>query len=175
MLFGFCFLIDKRIINFLGSYETLRKKGFMQDAQGKIIFWESVLIGGIVGVAGAWTASPFYLIKTQIQSQAAQDIAFGHQHKHKGMFSGLATIYKTNGIKKGIYRGAFSALPRAFVGSTSQLTSFSLAKEWLTELGLFPNSPLIKTFAASMVGGIFVGINMTPFDLVSTRLYNQGR
>lgn len=35
-----------------------------------------------------------------------------------------------------------------------------------------PNS-VMTTFAASMIGGIVVTICMTPFDVVSTRLYNQ--
>lgn len=31
----------------------------------------------------------------------------------------------------------------------------------------------MATFAASMIGGVAVTIFMTPFDVVSTRLYNQ--
>lgn len=39
---------------------------------------------------------------------------------------------------------------------------------------ILDNSPLLNTFAASMLGGIAITLMMTPFDLVSTRLYNQG-
>lgn len=150
------------------------KKGLMRDSEGKIVFYKSVIGGGACGAMGAFTASPLFLIKTQIQSQAAKEIAFGHQHGHDGMFSGLKNIYKSGGITRGLFRGASASLPRAFIGSTSQLTSFSYCKEWLTHHNMFVDSPVLKAFFSSMVGGIVVAINMTPFDLISTRIYNQG-
>jgi hypothetical protein len=32
----------------------------------------------------------------------------------------------------------------------------------------------MNTFVSSMIGGVIVGIVMAPFDVISTRLYNQG-
>jgi solute carrier family 25 protein 34/35 len=75
---------------------------------------------------------------------------------------------------KGLFRGGSSAVPRAFVGSTSQLTSFAYCKEFMRKYDILTNSPLLMTFTASMVGGVAISLMMTPFDLVSTRLYNQG-
>lgn len=133
-----------------------------------------MIAGAICGVMGAWTASPFYLIKTQLQAQAAKEIAFGHQHGHESMIGGLRNIYKKGGISKGLFRGAVASIPRAGVGSCAQLTSFSYCKEWLNEYQSLNNYPVGKAFIASMVGGVVVAFSMTPFDLVSTRLYNQG-
>lgn len=39
---------------------------------------------------------------------------------------------------------------------------------------MFAKRPLLNTFVSSMVGGIVVTLCMTPFDVVMTRLYNQG-
>jgi hypothetical protein len=39
---------------------------------------------------------------------------------------------------------------------------------------IFSKKPLLNTFTSSMVGGIVVTLCMTPFDVVMTRLYNQG-
>ena len=60
------------------------------------------------------------------------------------------------------------------MGSTSQLTSFAYCKEFMRKYDILQNSPLIMSFVASMVGGVAISVMMTPFDLVATRLYNQG-
>lgn len=156
-----------------GLYQIITEKGLMNDDQGKLIFYRSLLFGGICGSFGAYLASPFYLVKTHIQSQASKEIAFGHQHKYSGTISAFKMIYKKEGIK-GLFRGSTSAVPRAFVGSTSQLTSFSYCKEWMKNHNVLQNNPILGSFAASMVGGVAISVAMTPFDLVSTRLYNQG-
>jgi solute carrier family 25 protein 34/35 len=156
-----------------GLYQILDDKGYMKDKKGNLVFYKSVLIGGFAGASGAFIASPFYLIKTHLQSQASKEIAFGHQYHYKGTWSGLWGVFKEQGVK-GLFRGGSSAVPRAFVGSTSQLTSFAYCKEFMRKYDILTNSPLLMTFTASMVGGVAISLMMTPFDLVSTRLYNQG-
>lgn len=64
---------------------------------------------------------------------------------------------------------------RAFVGSPSQLTSFALTKDLLKTNEFFIQHSVLSSFVASIVGGIFQTACMTPFDLVSTRLFNQGK
>ncbi|XP_017781807.1 PREDICTED: solute carrier family 25 member 35-like [Nicrophorus vespilloides] len=157
----------------LGSYQTLANRGFMTDEKGKIVFYRTVIAGGVCGGVGAIIGSPLYLIKTHLQANAAKEIAFGHQHQHGGMVQGFANIFKSHGVT-GLFRGASAAIPRAFFGSTAQLTSFNYCKVWLANYDFFKGKPLSSTFAASMVGGIVVAVVMTPFDLISTRLYNQG-
>jgi solute carrier family 25 protein 34/35 len=63
---------------------------------------------------------------------------------------------------------------RAVVGSSAQLTSFAKTKDFLKDYEVFQHSTVLTAFAASIVGGVFQAVCMTPFDLVSTRLYNQG-
>lgn len=76
---------------------------------------------------------------------------------------------------RGLYRGSTSAIPRSFLGSTAQLTTFTYSKEISQKYKLFSNYPLLETFIASMVSGIFLSVVITPFDLVCIRLYNQGK
>lgn len=63
---------------------------------------------------------------------------------------------------------------RALVGSSAQLTAFAKAKDYLKEYEIFQRTPLTTSFLASIVSGVFQTVMITPFDLVSTRLYNQG-
>lgn len=64
---------------------------------------------------------------------------------------------------------------RAFVGSPSQLTSFAITKDLLRKKEFFVEHPVCTSLLASIIGGVFQTAFMTPFDLVSTRLYNQGK
>ncbi|KAF5292635.1 hypothetical protein FQA39_LY13968 [Lamprigera yunnana] len=157
----------------LGTYEFGDSKGYIKDKDGNVIFLKSVFFGGVGGMTGQYCASPLYMIKIHLQAQASQSIAVGYQHNHEGTWNTLNKIFKEFGLK-GLFRGAGASIPRAFIASTSQLTSFVYAKEFLNKYQIFPNSPYLKSFLAGMVGGIAISTMVTPFDLILTRLYNQG-
>lgn len=76
---------------------------------------------------------------------------------------------------KGLYRGVHAAVPRASMGSMVQLTSFAYIKDYLKQYETFEEKPILNAFGSSMIVGIFVAASMTPFDLIATRLYNQGK
>ncbi|XP_008198494.2 solute carrier family 25 member 35 isoform X1 [Tribolium castaneum] len=156
----------------LGTFQFGENHGYVTDSEGNLVFYKSVIVGGTGGVVGQYFASPFFLVKTHLQSQAAKAIAVGHQHEHEGTWSAFKKIYHTSGIK-GLFRGAGASIPRAFVGSTSQLTSFKYSKEFLNQYDYFSDKPLLTSFCGSMVGGVAISVMMTPFDLIMTRLYNQ--
>lgn len=40
---------------------------------------------------------------------------------------------------------------------------------------IFTDSPLMTSFVSSMMGGTLMSLAMTPFDVIATRLYNQGK
>ena len=75
----------------------------MKDNKGKLVFYKSLLVGGFAGATGAFIASPFYLIKTHLQSQASKEIAFGHQYHYKGTWSGLWGILKEQGVIQSVF------------------------------------------------------------------------
>ncbi|XP_065156110.1 solute carrier family 25 member 35-like [Atheta coriaria] len=157
----------------LGSYQVIDNSGLIRDDNGQIIFYRNVVAGGLCGATGAFLGSPLYLIKTHLQARAASEIAFGHQHQHTGMIHAFRTIWKDGGVR-GLFRGSTSSLPRACCGSMAQLTSFAYCKQMLAKHAAFKDRPITIAFAASMVGGVITAFAMTPFDLISTRLYNQG-
>ncbi|XP_018565587.1 solute carrier family 25 member 35-like [Anoplophora glabripennis] len=156
----------------LGFYKFADSRGYVRDKEGNIVFYKSVLIGGLGGILGQYFSSPLFLIKTHLQSQSVAAIAVGHQHQHKGTVKALKNIYLQNGVK-GLFRGAVASIPRAFFGSISQLSSFEYAKQFLYTYEYFTDKPLLTSFLGSMVGGVAISVVMTPFDLILTRLYNQ--
>lgn len=82
----------------LGAYQWLDSKGFITDGDGNTIFYRSALASAASGAAGAFFGSPLFLIKTQLQAQAAQNIAVGHQHGHGGGAEALMKIFKAHGV-----------------------------------------------------------------------------
>lgn len=155
----------------LGFYGLADSLGYLRDKQGHLVFTQTLLITGTGSVIGHYLASPFFLIKTHLQSQAIEAIAVGHQHHHENSFTALKKIYNANGIK-GLFRGAVATIPRAFIGGSSQLIAFDYAKQFL-ETHNVTNIRILKSFLSSMVGGVAISVAMTPFDLILTRLYNQ--
>ena len=112
-------------------------------------------------------------MKTHLQAEATETIAVGTQHHHKGVYSALRTILAEHGIM-GLWRGVTGAMPRVSVGSAAQLSSFSKAKEVIINREIFSEGSILVPFSASMIGSVAVVFAMTPFDVISTRLYNQG-
>lgn len=83
---------------FVGLYQWLHKKGYLTKENGKTILHRSAIASALSGAAGAFLGSPLFLVKTQLQSQAAEKISVGTQHGHKGAFAAFKSIYKKDGV-----------------------------------------------------------------------------
>ncbi|XP_020789862.1 solute carrier family 25 member 34 [Boleophthalmus pectinirostris] len=150
----------------LGSYSYCEALGITSFYGG------SLVSGAACGALGAFIASPAYLVKTHLQAQSVQAIAVGHQHNHLGVSDAFVTIYRREGLI-GLWRGVNGAVPRVMVGSAAQLATFTSAKEWVSQSQWFTSSKFLTALIAAMISGVAVTISMTPFDVISTRLYNQ--
>ncbi|XP_078284279.1 solute carrier family 25 member 35 [Rhinoraja longicauda] len=116
--------------------------------------------------------SPIYLVKTHLQAQSKSTIAVGYQYRHQGMLHALMTIYRQHGVM-GLWRGSSSALPRVMVGSAVQLSTFSETKQLTRDMQVIPAGSPLEPLVAGMVSSLFTVLAIAPFDVVSTRLYNQ--
>ncbi|KAM6174327.1 solute carrier family 25 member 35 isoform 2-T2 [Erethizon dorsatum] len=134
----------------LGTYGLADSSGYLHTAEGTLSPVRSAAAGGLAGVVGAYLGSPIYM----------------------GMFQALTEIGQKHGLV-GLWRGALGSLPRVFVGSSTQLCTFSSTKDLLSQWEIFPPQSWKVALAAAMVSGIAVVLAMTPFDVASTRLYNQ--
>lgn len=76
-----------------------------------------------------------FQVKTQLQAQSAQSIAVGYQHNHSGSWDAFRSLWLEGGITA-LYRGWNANMPRVFVGSATQLTTFGLASDWLRSLNV---------------------------------------
>lgn len=68
-----------------------------------------------------------------MQSQSASAAtAVGHQHVHRNTWVALKSLWDMGGMA-GLYRGWNANIPRLFVGSATQLTSFSIFSDLLKD------------------------------------------
>ncbi|KAI7886373.1 mitochondrial carrier domain-containing protein [Mucor mucedo] len=158
----------------LGLYEPVHQ-GIIQTfnlTSDSSIVASGVFSGAFAGVVGAVLGSPLYLIKTRRQAYSPVFNNVGHQHEMNSAFSTLVGIYKKEGIR-GIYRGADAAMARAGVGSAVQMPVYMMGKDVLLKKFGFHDT-FSTHFATSMFTGVLVCLAMNPFDVISTRMYNQG-
>ncbi|XP_017049592.1 solute carrier family 25 member 35 isoform X2 [Drosophila ficusphila] len=130
-----------------------------------------MFFGALGGCTGTLLASPFYMIKAQQHAQAVQSIAVGFQHKHTSMLDALQQIYRKSGVP-GFWRGAFASMNRTLVASSVQIGSFPKAKSMLKDNG-WVTHPVLLSFCAGLTSGTLVSLANSPFDVVTTRMYNQ--
>ncbi|XP_035911605.1 solute carrier family 25 member 35-like [Anopheles stephensi] len=158
----------------LGIYNTANEHGWTKQRNGNQSILKSAFWGATGGFVGSALASPFFMLRTHLQSQAKAEIAVGYQHQHTGMISAMKDIFKKHGIQ-GLYRGVAVTMPRALLGSGGQLAAFGYTKDFLERRPIVAKqSETFVSTVAGAVGGTVMAVTMTPPDVIATRLYNQG-
>jgi solute carrier family 25 protein 34/35 len=156
----------------LGFYEPLRTsvtKAIYKDPAYQS-FGVNIFAGASSGILGAVAGSPFFLVKTRLQSYSPF-LPVGTQHKYKGAWDGLSSIYKNEGVK-GLYRGVGPAMVRTGFGSSVQLPTYFFAKRRLVHHLGMQEGPALH-LASSTASGFVVCCVMHPPDTVMSRMYNQ--
>ncbi|KAM7223628.1 Mitochondrial carrier domain containing protein [Rhypophila decipiens] len=156
----------------LGFYEPMR------HGLTSLIFSDSktqslginMFCGAASGVIGAAAGSPFFLVKTRLQSYSPF-LPVGTQHKYKNAVDGLGQIWRTEGVR-GLYRGIGAAMVRTGIGSSVQLPTYFFAKRRLVKHLGMEEGPALH-LASSTASGFVVCVVMHPPDTVMSRMYNQ--
>ncbi|KAJ5832611.1 hypothetical protein N7474_000922 [Penicillium riverlandense] len=130
----------------------------------------NVFAGAASGVIGAAAGSPFFLVKTRLQSYSPF-LPVGTQHNYKNSYDGLSKIYRSEGVK-GVYRGVGAAMIRTSFGSAVQLPTYFFAKRRLTRHLGMEEGPALH-LASSTASGFVVCCFMHPPDTIMARMYNQ--
>lgn len=122
----------------LGLYETVDQLNWTRftptssHSTALCVFW-----GAVCGVISSAVGSPLYMVKTQLQAQSYGQFAVGYQHSHTGMGNALMSVYRNQGVR-GLWHGFEGMIPKAAVGSSIQISSFTMSKVALLqyEVGL---------------------------------------
>lgn len=130
----------------------------------------NIVSGASSGILGAAAGSPFFLVKTRLQSYSPF-LPVGTQHQYRNAWDGLRQIYKGEGVK-GLYRGVVPAMVRTGFGSSVQLPTYFLAKRTFTRHTSLSDGPAMHLLS-SACSGVVVCVFMHPPDTVMSRMYNQ--
>lgn len=136
----------------LGFYEPLR------GATTNLIFKDStvqslgvnIFSGAASGVLGAMAGSPFFLVKTRLQT-FSPSLPVGTQHGYKNSIDGLTKIYKSEGFK-GLYRGVGASMIRTGFGSSVQLPTYFFAKRRLIKHAGMKEGPGLHLLSSTASG-----------------------
>lgn len=145
----------------LGFYEPLRKTiatAVFKDPNTQSI-GVNIFSGAASGILGAAAGSPFFLVKTRLQS-FSPSAPVGTQHEYKNAVDGMRKIYKGEGIK-GLYRGVGAAMVRTGFGSSVQLPTYFFAKRRLVKHLDMKEGPALH-LASSTASGFVVCCVMHP-------------
>jgi len=153
----------------LGSYEPAKR--LISDVTGLSI--NNIMVGlmsGIgCGILGSALANPFYIAKTRAQSYSPLH-PVGHQHAYTGPIQALASIYRSGGVRE-LFRGTQASCVRMSVASPVQLVSYDVTKRTVISLGVKEGLPV--HVVSSIIAGAIMVLFLNPFDVVTTRMYNQ--
>jgi solute carrier family 25 protein 34/35 len=156
----------------LGFYEPLRSNlagSFFGDSSVQSLP-VNLASGAMSGVIGAVLGSPFFLVKTRLQSYSPF-LPVGTQHKYRNALDGLRLIYNAEGVR-GLYRGVGPAMIRTGFGSSVQLPTYFLSKRMLAKHFDMQEGPGLH-LTSSAISGIVVCVFMHPPDTIMSRMYNQ--
>jgi solute carrier family 25 protein 34/35 len=156
----------------LGFYEPMRKgltTALYKDSDVQSL-GVNVFCGAASGVIGAAAGSPFFLVKTRLQS-FSPFLPVGTQHDYRNSFDGLQKIYQAERVR-GLYRGVGAAMVRTGFGSSVQLPTYFFAKRRLTKAFGMEDGPTLH-LACSTASGFVVCCVMHPPDTIMSRMYNQ--
>lgn len=144
----------------LGLYDPVLSK--LHQDQTSAPTHKRLIAGAVAGATGAFACNPFDVVKTKIQASTTA--------KSAGIWQMLRKVAARDGLS-GLYRGSGLSMLRSVIGNSTNLTVFTLVKEYLIdERGFLPG--LKCDVIAAMTAGFASSIAMNPVEVLRTRVYN---
>ena len=174
----------------LGFYEPLRKgltTTIFKDSTVQSL-GVNIVAGASSGILGAAAGSPFFLVKTRLQSYSPF-LPVGTQHGYRNAVDGMSKIWRSEGLS-GLYRGVGPAMIRTGFGSSVQLPTYFFAKRRLVKHFGLDEGPALHLTSSACSGFVVccvmhppgespscalskISANSLCKDTVMSRMYNQ--
>lgn len=125
-----------------------------------------MLAGGIGGTTGDMLMHSLDTVKTRQQ---------GDPHmppRYTSMSSTYSTIFRQEGIVRGLYSGVTPALMGSFPGTVIFFGTYEWSKRTMLDHGIMPS---IAYFAAGFLADLAASVVYVPSEVLKTRLQLQGR
>ncbi|KAK1419922.1 hypothetical protein QVD17_29362 [Tagetes erecta] len=152
------------------GYEQLRHVFVPHDHHQSLSLPIKAVIGGVSGVIAQVVASPADLVKVRMQADGRR-VSQGLEPRYSGSVDALNKIIKSDGFK-GLWRGVFPNIQRAFLVNMGELACYDHAKHFVIHNQIAYDNIYAHTLA-SMMSGLSATTISCPADVVKTRMMNQ--
>ncbi|KAF2800990.1 mitochondrial carrier protein-like protein [Melanomma pulvis-pyrius CBS 109.77] len=129
-------------------------------------YLHAMLAGGIGGTTGDMLMHSLDTVKTRQQ---------GDPHmppKYTSMGNTYYTIWRQEGIRKGLYGGVQPAFLGSFAGTVLFFGAYEWSKRQMIDLGVAPS---VSYFSAGLIADLAAAPAYVPSEVLKTRLQLQGR
>ncbi|KAI9805117.1 MAG: hypothetical protein M1825_000951 [Sarcosagium campestre] len=136
------------------------------EPQSRPPYLHSMLAGGLGGTTGDLLMHSIDTVKTRQQ---------GDPHsppKYTSMSSSYMTIFRQEGIRRGLYGGIFPAFLGSFPGTIIFFGTYEYSKRHLKDAGVNPH---ISYLTAGFLADLAASVIYVPSEVLKTRLQLQGR
>lgn len=148
-----------------GSSTQGNSLGDNDDLNNEPSIWACALAGGLGGVIGDTTMHSLDTVKTRQQGAS-------HNGKYDNTLRAYRTIFKEEGLRRGLY-GGYGA---AALGSIPSSAVFFLSYETVKREALAYGIPeTISYLTAGFIGDLVSSVFYVPSEVLKTRLQLQGR
>ncbi|KAL9114510.1 MAG: hypothetical protein Q9227_001591 [Pyrenula ochraceoflavens] len=129
-------------------------------------YWHNMLCGGIGGTSGDLLMHSLDTVKTRQQ---------GDPHmppKYTTMSSSYTTIFRQEGIRRGLYGGVEAAMLGSFPGTVIFFGAYEYCKRNMLDRGI---NPSVSYLTAGFIADFAASVVYVPSEVLKTRLQLQGR
>ncbi|KAI5463806.1 mitochondrial carrier domain-containing protein [Mariannaea sp. PMI_226] len=136
------------------------------EAEGRPPYFHAMIAGGIGGSTGDLLMHSLDTVKTRQQ---------GDPHippKYTSLGQSYYTIFRQEGIRRGLYGGWIPALSGSFPGTVLFFGTYEWSKRFLIDHGLQQH---LAYLSAGFLGDLASSIVYVPSEVLKTRLQLQGR
>ncbi|CAO3697772.1 unnamed protein product [Rhizopus microsporus] len=130
-------------------------------------FFDACIAGGIGGSTADFIMHSVDTVKTRLQGQPHSRI-----QKYTSMVQAYKTIFKQEGIMRGLYAGVTPAMIGSIPGTTLYFAVYETTKRTLNEAHV---PEVLSHLAAGLLGDLAASVIYVPSEVLKTRLQLQGR
>ncbi|KAJ5647528.1 Mitochondrial carrier protein [Penicillium lividum] len=150
----------------IGAIRHARDRNVLEEEEPRPPYLHAMLAGGIGGTCGDMLMHSLDTVKTRQQA----DPHF--PPKYTSMTSSYATIYRQEGLLRGLYGGVIPAFWGSFPGTVTFFGVYELTKRAMLDAGINPN---IAYLSGGFFADLAASIVYVPSEVLKTRLQLQGR
>ncbi|KAL2000739.1 hypothetical protein VTN02DRAFT_2675 [Thermoascus thermophilus] len=140
--------------------------GDVTDEESRPPYLHAMLAGGIGGTSGDMLMHSLDTVKTRQQ---------GDPHvppKYTSMSQSYRTIYRQEGLRRGLYGGVTPALIGSFPGTVIFFGVYEYSKRHLLDAGI---NPSVSYLTGGFLADLAASVIYVPSEVLKTRLQLQGR